>query len=96
MVAQRFYSFVKAGSGDTGRLKMKMRFAAPCAMALLLCAPVFMSEVFAQAGTMGTKQMRDVQRKAEHKARSNQAQQHSQQNSTQHHAASAAAPASAP
>lgn len=75
---------------------MKMRFAAPCAAALLLCAPVFMSEVYAQAGTMGSKQMRDVQRKAEHKARSNQSQQHAQQNAKQHHAASAAAPASAP
>ena len=75
---------------------MNMRFAAQCATALLLCAPVFMSEVYAQAGTMGTRQMRDVQRKAEHKARSNQSQQHTQQNATQHHAASAAAPASAP
>lgn len=75
---------------------MKMRFAALCAAALLLCAPVFMSEVYAQAGTMGSRQMRDVQRKAEHKARSNQSQQPAQKNTTQHHAASAAAPASAP
>ncbi|WP_395065236.1 hypothetical protein [Paraburkholderia silvatlantica] len=75
---------------------MKMRLAAPCALALVLCAPVFMSEVLAQAGTMGTKQMRDVQRKAEHKARSNQSRQTGQQNTTQQHAASAVAPASAP
>lgn len=75
---------------------MKMRFAAPCALALLVCAPVFMSEVFAQAGTMGSRQMRDVQRKAEHKARSNQSRQQGQQNATQQHAASAAMPASAP
>ncbi|MEM5424248.1 hypothetical protein [Paraburkholderia nodosa] len=75
---------------------MKMRLAVPYATVLLLCAPAFMSEVFAQAGTMGTRQMRDVQRKAEHKARSNQSRQHGQQNTTQHHAASAAAPASAP
>ncbi len=75
---------------------MKMRFAAPCAMVLLICAPACMSEAYAQAGTMGTRQMRDVQRKAEHKARSNQSQQRTQQNAAQHHGASAAAPASAP
>ncbi len=75
---------------------MKMCFAARCATVLLLCAPVFMSEVYAQAGTMGTRQMRDVQRKAEQKARSNQSQQNTQKNATQHHAASAPAPASAP
>lgn len=75
---------------------MKRHFAAPWGLALLLCMPIFMSEVYAQAGTMGTRQMRDVQRKAEHKARSNQSQQRAPQNATQHHAASAAAPASAP
>ena len=78
-------------------MKMLMlRVAAPCAMALLLCAPVFMSDVYAQAGTMGTRQMRDVQRKAEQKARSNQSTQQTQQNTQQHHAASATKPASAP
>jgi len=80
---------------------MKMRMTVSCVIALMLCVPHFMSEAFAQAGTPGTKQLRDVQRKAEQKARANQ----SQQTTTQHHTASApaaaapatpAAPASAP
>ncbi|SDB93220.1 hypothetical protein [Paraburkholderia lycopersici] len=71
---------------------MNMRFAVPCVIACVLGAPTFMSEVFAQAGTPGTKQMRDVQRKAEQKARRNQPRR----NTAQHQAASAVAPASSP
>lgn len=73
-------------------MKMKMRFTSPFIIALMIFMPIFMSDVFAQTATPGTKQMRDVQRKAEQKARSRQ----SQQQAPKHHAASGAAPASSP
>ena len=72
---------------------MKMRFTTPCAIALLLSVPFFMSVAAAQTGTPGTKQMRDVQRKAEQKARHSRS---SSQPAAQHQKASGAAPASAP
>jgi hypothetical protein len=73
-------------------MKMKMRFTTPCVIALMVAAPLFMSDAAAQTATPGTKQMRDVQRKAEHKAR----RQHSNNQPASHTKASGAAPASAP
>ena len=72
---------------------MKMRFATPCVIALMIAVPLFMSDAVAQTGTPGTKQMRDVQRKAEHKARHARS---SSQPAAQHQKPGGAAPASAP
>jgi hypothetical protein len=72
---------------------MKMRLLMPV-IACVLCAPLFTPAASAQTGTMGTRQMRDVQRKAEQKARHNQSA--SQTAASPHQKASSAAPASAP
>lgn len=81
---------------------MKIRVTTPCMIALVLCMPLCAPAAFAQAGTPGMKQMRDVQRKAEQKARTKQSNNNT---ASQHHKASdaaatapaaQAAPASAP
>jgi hypothetical protein len=74
-------------------MKMKMRFTTPCVIALMIAVPLCMADAVAQTGTPGTKQMRDVQRKAEQKARHSRS---SSQAAAQHQKASGAAPASAP
>jgi hypothetical protein len=91
-----------------GEKKMKARLTTACVIAATLIMPYCVPAAFAQAGTMGTRQMRDVQRKAEQKARNNQSQQNpaqpqsqpqaqkQTQQQTQQHEASAAKPVSSP
>ena len=87
---------------------MKARFITASVIAATLVMPFCMTEAVAQVGTPGTRQMRDVQRKAEQKARNNQSvnqsasqsaqnkTQQQTQSQSQHHEASAAKPASSP